>query len=235
MIREHIFNTQWWGERVGIVQDPDFFSLTAARQQELLGSYAWVEFVAPLANVSPSALVRAGFFQADTQVGFKVDMTRIPPLPDFTDLAVTSAADTPFTIAPDDLAAFEHERFRYLPDMTTSKLSARYASWSKALITAQPDWCLRVMHGADVQGWFLSERDADGFHLTLAALHRKAQISGMLLYQIALSTYVQRGQRVGNARFSVTNTAVHNIYARLGARFLAPTGCWLWVREQVSL
>jgi hypothetical protein len=232
VIREHVFNSQWWGERVGIVQDPDFFSLTAARQQELLRSYAWVEFVAPLAGVAPAALTQAGFYQADTQIGFKVDMTRIPPLPDFTDLVVTSAADTPFTIAPDDLAAFEHERFRYLPGITMAKLSARYASWAKALITAQPEWCLMVTHGDDVQGWFFSERDAEGFHLTLATLHRKAQISGMLLYQIAINTFVRLGQRVGAARFSVTNTAVHNIYARLGARFLAPSGCWLWVREQ---
>jgi hypothetical protein len=221
---------------VGIVQDPDFFSLTLARQMELLRDFAWVEFVAPLDKVSPHLLTRTGFFQADTQVGFKVDMTRIPPLPGFTDIQIASAAEEPFTIAPDDLAPFEHERFRHLPGINASKLAARYALWAKALVTAQPEWCLRFMtQSGEVQGWFFSERDADGFHLTLASLHHKAQISGMLLYQVALGEYVRRGQRVGGARFSVTNSAVHNIYAKLGARFLAPSGCWLWVRDQMSV
>ncbi len=235
MIREHVFNTQWWGEKVGFVYDPDFFSLTPARQDELLREFAWVEFAAPLEAVSPQQLMGVGFFQADTQISFKVDMARIPPLPGFTDVVVKSAAEEPFTVAADDLAPFAHERFRHLPGISASKLAARYALWAKALITAQPEWCLRVVtHGTEVQGWFFSERDADGFHLTLAALHHKAQISGMLLYQVALSTYVQRGQRVGDARFSVTNTAVHNIYAKLGARFLAPRGYWLWVRDLES-
>lgn len=234
MIREHVFNTQWWGEKVGFVYDSDFFTLTPGRQRELLGNFAWAEFVAPLDKVSPRLLTRSGFFQADTQISFKVDMTRIPPLPGFTDLQIASAADEPFAIAPDDLAPFEHERFKHLPEISTEKLAARYASWAKALITAQPEWCLRVTHGEQVQGWFLAERDAEGFHLTLAALHRKAQISGMLLYQVALGEYVRLGQRVGGARFSATNTAVHNIYAKLGARFMAPSGCWLWMRGEAS-
>jgi hypothetical protein len=34
--------------------------------------------------------------------------------------------------------------------------------------------------------------------------------------------------RLGEARFSIENRSVHNIYARLGAIFLEPTGCWLW-------
>lgn len=234
MIREHAFNSEWWGEKVGIVHDPDFFSLNLARQMELLHEFAWVEYVAPLDKVAPHLLTRASFFQTDTQISFKVDLTRIPPLPSFTDVAVVSAAEEPFIIKSDDLAPFEHERFRYLPGISASKLAARYAPWANTLITAQPEWCLKVTHSSDVQGWFLSERDAGGFHLTLAALSHDAQISGMLLYQVAINRYAERGQRVGGARFSVTNTAVHNIYAKLGARFLSPTGCWLWVREQTS-
>lgn len=231
MIREHAFNTQWWGAKVGFVYDPDFFSLDPAQQKELLHEYTWAEFVAPLDKVAPDLLMRSGFFQTDTQISFKLDMTRIPPLPDFTDVTVVSAAEAPFTIGPDDLAAFEHERFRYLPGIGPSQLAARYTQWANTLITAQPECCLQIASASEVQGWFLSDKDTSGFHLTLAALHQKAQISGMLLYQVAINAYAHRGQRVGGARFSVTNTAVHNIYARLGARFLSPSGCWLWVRE----
>ena len=230
MIREHAFNTQWWGEKVGFVYDPDFFSLDPAQQNELLRQYAWAEAVAPLDKIAPDLLMRSGFFHTDTQISFKLDMMRIPSLPDFTDVRVVSAAEEPFTIGPDDLAAFEHERFRYLPGISPDRLAARYVSWSNTLVMSQPESCLQITSGSEVQGWFLSEKDTTGFHLTLAALHQKAQISGMLLYQVAINTYAQRGQRVGGARFSVTNTAVHNIYAKLGARFLSPSGCWLWVR-----
>ena len=234
MIREHTFNSQWWGAKVGIISDPAFFSLGESEQQGRLSEYAWVEFVAPFDTVSPYDLARAGFLQTDTQIGFKVDLRRLPVLPGFTDLEVEIADDTPFSVDLADLPLFEHERFRYLPGITPEKLNGRYALWSKALITSQPQWCLRIMHGFQVEGWFLSERDEGGFNLTLASLHRDASISGMLLYQKALSTYAQRGQYVGGARFSVTNSPVHNIYAGLGARFLAPSGCWLWVRPHAA-
>lgn len=232
MIREHTFNSEWWGQPVGIVSDPAFFSLGAADQQQQLESYAWVEFVAPLDTVSPQALAAAGFLQTDTQITFKLNLSAIAPLPGFTNLRVEFASESPFAVDAASLAPFSHERFRYLPGITDEKLTERYALWAKALIGSQPDWCLRVRDEAQVQGWFLSERHPDGFHLTLAALHREASISGMLLYHQAMLAYAERGQRIGRAGFSVTNAAVHNIYARLQARFLPPTGCWLWTASR---
>jgi hypothetical protein len=230
VIREHTFNSAWWGAPVGIVSDPAFFALDPKEQRLQLDAYAWVEFVAPFDAVSPQTLTRLGFAQTDTQIGFKLDLRRLPPLPDFAALEVTSAAESPFVVEPGALSPFEHERFRVLPAITPAKLAERYTLWSNGLLARQPEWCLQLSGEGQVQGWFFSERDADGFHLTLAALHRAATVSGMLLYHKALSVYSGRGQHVGGARFSVTNTPVHNIYARLGARFLAPTGCWLWVR-----
>lgn len=231
MIREHVFNAHWWGARVGFLHDASFFSLGPAEQRAMLDDYAWVEFVAPVGAVSPHDLSRAGFFQIDTQLGVQLELSRIPPAPANIDLTAESADEQPFLIDADDMASYERERYRYLPGMTPPKLNARYALWSKALIVAQPQWCLRISNGKQVQGWFLAEQEREGFRLTLGVLHRNAQISDMLLYQKALNTYEQRGQYVGTARFSVTNTAVHNIYAKLGARFLAPSGCWLWVRD----
>jgi hypothetical protein len=63
-------------------------------------------------------------------------------------------------------------------------------------------------------------------------LAKDAVVSGMLLYHKACLEFAQRGHRLGEASFSVTNTAVHNIYAMLGARFLAPVGQWLWISDE---
>jgi hypothetical protein len=230
MIREHAFNSGWWGEKVGFVEDPALFALPEADRARALGEYAWVEYVAPIDTVAPDVLLRAGFWQTDVQIVFRLDLRRLPPLPDFAALDVASARETPFHIGDDELGEFEHERYRYLPGITPAKLKARYTLWANALIDANPEWCLRVTREQQVQGWFLSEKDEKGFHLTLAALHRDAATSGLLLYQQALASYAERGQRVGGARFSVANPPVHNIYAHLGARFLSPYGCWLWLR-----
>jgi hypothetical protein len=80
-----------------------------------------------------------------------------------------------------------------------------------------------------VQGWFLSQPAAAGLNLTLAATSRNARVSGFLLYEKSLAAYAAKGHRIGFASFSVTNTAVHNIYAKLGARFTAPIGIWFWI------
>jgi hypothetical protein len=230
LIREHAFNSQWWGEPVGIVSDTALFALDHQEQTEQLSAYAWVEFVGQGDTPSLEVLARAGFIHVDTQINFKLDLLHLPALPDFADVKIQAAADVPFTIGEDELAPFEHERFRHLPGVGPARLKERYKLWANRLIAAHPQWCLRVMYGDKVQGWFLSERDDAAFHLTLAALHRDATISGMLLYHSALSAYAELGQRVGRARFSASNSAVHNIYARLGARFQNPTEYWLWRR-----
>jgi hypothetical protein len=228
LIREHAFNSQWWGEPVGIVSDAALFALDHQDQRERLSAYAWVEFVSQGDTPSPEDLARAGFIHVDTQINFRLDLLHLPSLPDFADVKIQAAADVPFTIGKDELAPFEHERFRHLPGASQARLKERYQLWANRLIAAHPQWCLRVMHGDKVQGWFLSERDDSAFYLTLAALHRDATISGMLLYHRALSAYAELGQRVGRARFSASNSAVHNIYARLGARFQSPAEYWLW-------
>jgi hypothetical protein len=66
MIRDHEFNTRWWGKTIGIVQDPAFFSLDATVQNKLLKPYAWAEFYARLDQAPPrQKLAAAGFFQTD--------------------------------------------------------------------------------------------------------------------------------------------------------------------------
>jgi hypothetical protein len=75
----------------------------------------------------------------------------------------------------------------------------------------------------------LSHPAPSGLELALAMLSSESAISGFDLYSVAIAAYSARGFRLGFASFSVTNTAVHNIYANLGARFLEPKECWLWL------
>jgi hypothetical protein len=231
MIREHRFNSEWWGGKAGIVADMNFLSLPADEQQQMLRPYDWVELRSELDSAPLSKIAAAGFFQADTQIPFRIGIGRVPDGPSLSTLTVEQASRQPFQIEEGELAAFAHERYRYLPGMTSEKLNRRYAVWSANEIASHPEWCLRISSKGSVQGWFLSEMTDEGLDLQLAMLHRNATISGMYLYQKALVTYASMGARVGHARFSVANRDVLNIYARLGSQFLAPVGVWLWIRH----
>jgi hypothetical protein len=231
MIREHRFNSEWWGGKAGIVADMSFLSLPVDEQRQFLRPYDWVELRADLDDAPIVQIAAAGFFQVDTQIPFRIGIARVTGGPSLDSLTVEQASRQPFQIGEGDLAPFAHERYRYLPGMTAERLNRRYAVWSTNEVAAHPEWCLRISHRGSVQGWFLSEMTADGLDLQLAMLHRNATISGMYLYQKALVTYASLGARVGYARFSVSNRDVLNIYARLGAQFLAPVGVWLWIRE----
>ncbi len=233
MIRLHEFNAAWWGAPVGIITDPTFFNLPAAEQRTALASYAWVEFKAAL-DSAPSAheLMRAGFAQIDTQIHFHIDLGRLRTAHSQDELKVRFADEHAFTIPAGELAAFVHERFLQLPGMTPQLLARRYAQWAGELVAHHPRWCLQVFCQDRLQGWFLAQMHGARLNLTLAMLHREASISGMYLYQKAMTAYAQRGARLGYASFSVCNVAVHRLYAALGAVFVKPEGCWLWMREQ---
>lgn len=232
MLREHELNTRWWGEPVGIVDRLEWLALPARERERQLRAFAWVELKASLSGALPrAALRRAGFFQVDTQLQFRIALEGLPRATSATELVVEAADRVPFCLEAEALARFEHERFSALPGITAARLSERYALWGNRLIAAHPADCLRVSSRAgQVQGWFLAARRATQIDLTLAMSSRAATVSGHLLYQRALASYAERGARVGAASFQATNTAVHNIYASLGARFVRPTGCWFWVR-----
>ena len=228
MIREHEFNSAWWGAPVGIVDDRAFFELDAAEQDAVCSAYSWVEYAEQLdAAPAPDLLRRARFNAVDTQVRFRISLNRIESTPSIERLSALSADESPFDVSNAGMRSFEHERFRFLPGVTHERLDERYAIWANQLIARHPAWCLRISDGEAVQGWYLSEARADKpLGLTLAMLSADARISGQLLYQKALIEYARRGARIGEAAFSVSNTPVMNIYATLGARFLRPRGCW---------
>jgi hypothetical protein len=229
MIREHAFHTRWWGEPVGVVDDFAFVALPAEERERALSAFAWVELRAPLHAADPLALAHAGFVQIDAQIPFKIRVNRVAGGPSLDELTVERASEHPFTV--DAPAPFGHERFRHLPGITAEKIAERFALWSRLQIAAAPEWCLRIGAGGATQGWFLSAMERDGLHLDLAMLHRDATISGAYLYRKSLLAYAALGAQIGTARFSVENTAVMNIYASMGAQFLAPVGIWLWTRR----
>ena len=231
MIREHEFNTNWWGNRVGIVDDPAFFFSAPAKQQSLLKPYAWVEFNSQLDQAPPRQhLEKAGFMQIDTQIQFILNLSKVETTPSLDGLRYRFADQNDFDIEIEELAMFKHERFQHIPGCTEARTNKRYALWAQTLVREHPSTCMQLFLNGKLQGWFLSRpQEKHGLNLTLAMLSNTAEISGMLLYQQACVVYASRGHRLGNASFSVTNTSVHNIYAALGARFLPPGGNWLWL------
>ena len=233
MIRNHKFNTRWWNSPVGFVHDPAFFSCDPATQQELLKPYAWVEFYSQIDQAPPlQDLATAGFFQTDTQLQFLLNLNKVELTPSMDMLEYNFADHKSFTIEPEELAIFTHERFRHIPDCTEARTNERYALWANDLIREHPKTCMQLFLNDRLQGWFLSRPgEQRGLNLALAMLSYSADISGMLLYQQAFVAYAGRGHRLGNASFSVTNTPVHNIYATLDARFMPPGGNWLWLSE----
>jgi len=231
MIRNHKFNTSWWGKPVGFVHDPAFFSLDAAMQKSLLEPYIWAEFYSQLDQAPPlQDLATAGFIQTDTQIQFLLNLSKVEATASTDRLDFHFADQKNFNIKVEELAMFTHERFQHIPDCTVHSTNERYALWANRLICEHPETCLQLFLNNKLQGWFLSlPGEQRGLNLALAMLSNAAEISGMLLYQQACIAYAGRGHRLGSASFSVTNTAVHNIYATLGARFMPPGGNWLWL------
>jgi hypothetical protein len=231
MIRTHESNTSWWSQPVAIITDSAWFDQDEAARQESLAPYAWAEFKAPLVT-APSALglCRAGFALTDVQMNFRIGLGSIADSPSLAAYKCRDAVEEPFVIGADDARTFEHERFLQIPGMTHEMLSRRYVNWANDVIAKHPEWCLRLTHQGQTQGWFLSESNGSSVHLVLAMLSATATVSGQHLYHRALREYARRGATIGHAAFSVRNTPVLNIYSQLGAKFTPPTGSWLWVR-----
>jgi hypothetical protein len=233
MIEPHAANSAWWGGPVGLVTDPGFFALDHATRAALLGPFAWVEFKAPLAAAPPaSALHGAGFAWTDVQINFRIDLRNVPDSPSLAPYECVSAAEQAFQVEPGDIRPFEHERFLQLPGATASLLADRYAGWANELVTRNPQWCLRMVHGGTTQGWFLAEPSNMSATLTLAMLTPAAVASGQHLYQRCLREFAARGAVVGHASFSVRNTPVLNIYSSLRAHFTTPSGVWTWLADK---
>lgn len=232
MITEHAFNTRWWGGHVGVVTSPEFFALAPADRSELLKPFEWAELSLGLdESLSHArAIFETGFMQVDTQVMFRINIRKMIDSKFSADLQANFADQHPFVIDGEKIADFTRERFLQIPGATQDRVNQRFALWARLLIEGSPAYCVEITHDEQVQGWFLSQPGKGGsVNLALAMLSAEATVSGMYVYQRALKAYAERGHNAGWASFSISNTAVHNIYSHLGAHFVAPRGNWLWV------
>ncbi len=230
MIRRHDFNSEWWGDEVGIVPDAAFFDLTPKDRFAQLQEFVWVEFAQPISQLpSRRVLADAGFFYADTHLRFRLDMRNVECSSSACRLEVRSAAELPFEIHATDIRPFLNERFYVLPGATEVRVTARYHRWASRLISQHPATCLCLSLENEVQGWFLTQPEKAGLQLTLAMLNVRAKISGLELYARSLAHLSEIGYSLGFASFSARNTNVLNIYSRLGARFLEPRECWMCI------
>jgi hypothetical protein len=232
MIRDHEFNSRWYGERCGVLEDLSFFASPQDCREKILDTFALVELRAPLISGLPMNAIReSGFFQADTQIHFRIGLGAQAGMTVGDELEVVSGDNPSFDIGEGSWSLFEFERYRFLPDMSRDKINGRYARWAADLASRSPSSCLQFFLRKETQGWFFSQPDQDSrLNLTLAVLHEKATVPGLMLYARSLKEYARLGYRSGWASFSVANTAVHNIYAQLGARFEIPMGIWLRIR-----
>jgi hypothetical protein len=233
MIREHSFNTRWWGAPVGIVTDAALLSRTpVADVAAATARFEWVELRASAdADIDPTALAARGLFAVDTQIRFRVGLRRLASTSSVDRLDAHFADEQPFSVGAEDILPFGAERFSVLPGADEIRIRERYALWSRLLLDECPQRCLRVLSNGQVQGYFLSRQAEGGLNLTLAMLNPAATVTGMHLFHKALLAYAERGERIGHASFSVYNTPVMNIYANLGARFLSPEMFWFRLRE----
>jgi len=233
MIKVHEFNTQWSGQRVGIITDYGFFSLPFRERKELLKSFSWVECVG-LSSQLPvrERLSHCGFYHADSQVQFRLGLRKVPQTCTGKQLRFLSFAERRFELSSSQMMTFRHERFYSIPGQDETLVAQRYAIWAHRLMNEYPETCIAGYLHDTLQGWFLSHPMNSVLDLTLAVLKCDAVISGLDFYSGATAYYCSQGYRIGRAGFSLRNTAVHNIFASIGARFTEPREVWFYHYSQ---
>src|ERR1051325_11092567 len=95
MIRNHEFHSRWWGAPVGVIDDVAFLSLPHDERERQLSDYAWVALRSPLESADRTALAHAGFIHIDTQIPFRLGITRVQPTPSIETLDVVRASTGP--------------------------------------------------------------------------------------------------------------------------------------------
>lgn len=228
VIREHAFNTRWWGAPVGIIDPAAFVASDPATRIAALRAWAWAECAteAPTPTLR-EALMTAGFVHADTTIRFRLDLRRVTSTmsPGSTHIRHGTHVRA---LDLSNMRPFAHERFALLRDATPERVSARYQQWAEQLHRDTPSTVLVFESDRRPAGWFLSLPRGQQLDLALAMTASDGGLSGATLYREACVQYARDGFRIGEAGFSVRNLDVLNVYASLGARFTSVRECWLW-------
>ena len=240
MITETDYNSRWWGAPFGKVTDAAFFALPPDQIRAQLAPFSVVEFSAAENSATLAGqLARAGFWWADSQLSFRLNLRRFAkaePPKHVARITLRSARQAQFSIAADDLPLFKAERFLRLHGVKPARLAQRYANWANDLIAAHPDCCFEAFDGTRSIGWFLGRAlNPSSIELTLAMSRPETTATGGQLYEAAQYAYARLGFRLGQAAFSIHNTDVLNLYSHLGARFQAPTHFWFWQQPPAAM
>jgi hypothetical protein len=228
VIREHAFNSRWWGAPTGIVESEAFLAASPTDRAHALEAWAWVECIseAPTAALR-RALAASGFVHADTMVQFRLDLRRVQPSGAMCDTVVRSGGEIE-TLDLSTITPFAHERFLLLEGASPERVAERYRIWGAELHRGAPATTLQFERAGRAAGWFLARPSGTSLELTLAMTAVDGGLSGATLYREACVAFAAQGFRIGHAGFSARNLDVMNVYASLGARFTGARECWLW-------
>lgn len=236
MISIHDFNSEWWGGPVGIIRDSAFFSLPKAERHRLLEPYDWVEFKATRGDVAiESAAALCGFQFVDLQIVYKAGLNKSLSSGRQISLNLVSAESVELDLQPEQLTEFAAERFSILPGVTPERISQRYVAWARMLSKNNPRLCFEARQENTAQGWVFAEPTASpgGLNFTLVMTSKTSQVRGYDIYRTALQQFAKMGFTYCQASFSAFNVPAHNIHSMLGARFLDPMICWMWINPNV--
>jgi RimJ/RimL family protein N-acetyltransferase len=140
-----------------------------------------------------------------------------------------------------DLEAIEaiaHDAFvtgRYLLDWRLPPESSkrRYARWVRTSFEGRDQIVLKAEVDGALVGFFIVERRDEGsvyWHLTAIAPASQGRGLGLSVWQTMLKRHAAEGATAVRTTISGHNTAVMNLYSRLGFSFAAPQMTFHWLR-----
>ncbi|MBF0256307.1 MAG: hypothetical protein HQL47_07570, partial [Gammaproteobacteria bacterium] len=90
-------------------------------------------------------LARAGFYQVDSQIKFRINLSQLQPTVSTVRLNCQFADEKAFDLTAAVIADFSHERFSHLPGCTPTRINQRYALWAQDLLAEHPATCMQLM------------------------------------------------------------------------------------------
>jgi ribosomal protein S18 acetylase RimI-like enzyme len=116
--------------------------------------------------------------------------------------------------------SFTRDRFHLDPHCDNTAANRRYSNWVDDLL-ADSTVTFHLLHHREEIAGFMARR---GEHLVLAGFSRRHIGSGFgdFLWLSVLKAMQDEGLRQVHTQISASNTAVHNLYVRLGFKFRDP-------------
>lgn len=168
-----------------------------------------------------------GFYWVDRTLKVSIGLAKLPEnLEKYLRLPIEETTDYKNDILKIAVASFTYDRrFHIFPkcnkEISTQVLQSWINELDKVLICLYKDQAIGFLA--------LSETSEDTLFVHLAAVDEKYRLmgAGMALYAKACLLARERGYKKLEGRISSQNTAVMNVYARLGANFSEPKDIYL--------